>query len=63
MLERFVDVFPRECRWTCLGILAGLIAGVLLLFFGFLKTLFVILCAAVGFLAGRILDERPDRHY
>ena len=57
MLNRFLGDLA-EHKGKCLGVLIGLIAGILFLFFGFLKTLFIIFCMAVGFFIGKILDDR-----
>ncbi|NLK52680.1 MAG: DUF2273 domain-containing protein [Syntrophomonadaceae bacterium] len=41
-----------------LGVLAGLIFGILILVFGFWRSLFVALCAIFGYLIGRRFDDK-----
>jgi uncharacterized membrane protein len=60
MLEWLLQWFPRGYRWACLCTLIGVLAAMLFLHFGFLKTMFIVLCALIGFFAGKLLDERSD---
>lgn len=41
-----------------LGVLAGLNFGILILVFGFWRSLFVALCAIFGYLIGRRFDDK-----
>ena len=42
------------------GMAIGLIFGFLVLFMGFFKTLFVLICVGAGFLIGKRIDEKED---
>lgn len=38
----------------------GVLLGVFILCIGFFKTLFIFLCAGVGFIVGKRMDEKAD---
>jgi len=42
------------------GVALGFILGVLIICFGFFRTLFVMLCVAAGFVVGKRIDEKED---
>ena len=39
---------------------AGMAIGISVILFGVLKTLFVVICVALGYLVGKQLDDRVD---
>ncbi|MBP2642269.1 MAG: hypothetical protein H6Q67_156 [Firmicutes bacterium] len=43
-----------------LGVLTGLILGVLIICFGFFRTLFVLVCVIAGYVVGKRIDEKED---
>jgi uncharacterized membrane protein len=43
-----------------LGVSLGFILGVLIISFGFFRTLFVMLCVIAGFVVGKRIDEKED---
>lgn len=45
-------------RGKILGIASGLLLGCLILVFGFWRSIFVLLCIAVGYLIGNRYDEK-----
>lgn len=47
-------------RGKIIGAAAGMAVGISVIIFGFLKTLFVAICVALGYLAGKQLDDRVD---
>lgn len=47
-------------RFKILGGLIGLVFALLILRFGILWTLFILLCAGVGYWVGKRLDEDPE---
>lgn len=51
-MEGFLSKIPR--RW--IGALIGLIVALLLLFLGFWKVLFILLCIGLGYFIGQYFD-------
>ncbi len=47
-------------RGKILGTTAGLLLGLSVIFLGVLKTLFIVICVILGYLAGKQLDDRID---
>ncbi|MBP2649333.1 MAG: hypothetical protein H6Q74_158 [Firmicutes bacterium] len=43
-----------------IGGLTGLILGVLIICFGFFRTLFVLICVIAGYIVGKRIDEKED---
>lgn len=43
-----------------LGTVLGVLLGIFILCIGFFKTLFIFLCAGVGFVVGKRMDEKAD---
>lgn len=42
------------------GATAGLLIGILIITFGFFRTLFVLLCIVAGYIIGKKIDEKED---
>lgn len=42
------------------GVALGFILGVLIITFGFFRTLFVLLCVIAGYIVGARIDEKED---
>lgn len=42
------------------GVVIGLLVGVLIIVFGFFRTLFILLCAVIGYVIGKRIDEKED---
>lgn len=57
MWEKFIMHLLEYHRGKAIGILVGLVAGILMVVYGFWKTLLIILCVLVGYSIGRSLDE------
>jgi len=47
-------------RGKIIGAAAGMAIGISVILFGVLKTLFVVICVALGYLVGKQLDDRVD---
>jgi len=47
-------------KGAIIGCIIGLIIGIAFLVFGFLKVLFVVLCACAGYFLGRYVSEGND---
>lgn len=43
-----------------IGVTLGFILGVLIISFGFFRTLFITLCVIAGFVIGKRIDEKED---
>lgn len=57
MFEKFVTLILEEHRGKVIGISAGLLGAVLILTFGFWRSLFVIFCIVVGYIIGKRIDD------
>jgi len=55
-----VSSWVNEHPGQALGALFGFIIGLLILTFGLLKTFLVIVLSAIGFIIGKIFDEKID---
>jgi uncharacterized membrane protein len=43
-----------------LGVLFGFMFGILVITFGFFRTLFVVLCVIAGYVVGKRIDQKED---
>ena len=55
-----ISSWANEHPGQALGAVFGFIIGLLVLIFGILKTLLVIVLSAIGFIIGKIFDEKID---
>lgn len=55
----FEDIWQQHSG-KIIGISVGLLLGVLIISFGFFRTLFVMLCVVAGFVIGKRIDEKED---
>lgn len=58
-LERFLMILETH-KGKLIGIFLGLLLGIFILSFGFLKTFFVILCCFIGAVIGKSIDDRES---
>lgn len=42
------------------GVTVGLVLGLLIITFGFFRTLFILLCVIAGYVVGKRIDEKED---
>lgn len=47
-------------RGKIIGVLVGLSISLSVIFWGFLKTLFIVVCVVLGYLGGKQLDDQVD---
>lgn len=47
-------------RGKLVGTILGIIIGISILLFGFLKTLFIMICGLIGLFVGKRVDEKDD---
>lgn len=50
----------QKHKGKILGAILGLIIGIIILVFGFLKTLFIVFSAAVGYFVGKLFDNKMN---
>jgi len=50
----------EQHRGKAIGIIMGLLASILFINYGFWRTIFIIICIAVGFFIGKELDEKKN---
>lgn len=57
MWEKIFLFIIEEHRGKAIGILLGLVAGILVISYGFWRTLFIIFCIVLGYFIGKRLDD------
>jgi len=60
MWDKMISYILENHRGKAIGLILGLIAGILVISYGFWKTLFICLCIAAGFFIGKAIDEKVD---
>lgn len=60
MWENILRIIFEQHRGKAIGIVFGLIASILFINYGFWRTIFVIVCIALGFFVGKELDEKKN---
>jgi len=61
MMDKLAQVFQYlQTNKRIFGAVAGLVLGILYLFFGFWKTFVFLLFIGAGYLVGMMLDEKED---
>lgn len=57
MWERLLYFVLEQHRGKAIGIFLGLIASILIISYGFWKTIFIIVCIALGYFIGKEIDR------
>lgn len=57
MWDKLFAAIWQDHRGKAIGILLGLLASILFVTVGFWKTIFIILCLAVGYWIGKRIDD------
>ena len=60
MWEKFFQEILEQHRGKLAGVLVGLVGAVLILTFGFWRSLFVIFCIVVGYFIGKRIDDNQS---
>ena len=60
MWDKMLSYILENHRGKAAGLLMGLIAGILVINYGFWKTLFIVFCVAGGYAVGKAIDENTD---
>jgi uncharacterized membrane protein len=58
--ENLLRMIFEQHRGKAIGIIMGLLASILFINYGFWRTIFIIICIAVGFFIGKELDEKKN---
>lgn len=56
LYEVFLDLINRR-RGTAVGMISGLLAGLLIIVIGFWRAVFIAVCIAAGYFAGKRFDD------
>lgn len=57
MLDRLITLLWQEHRGKSVGVILGLTASILFVTMGFWRTIFIVICLAVGYWIGKRVDE------
>jgi len=60
MWENLFRIIFEEHRGKAIGIVLGLVASILFISYGFWRTIFIIVCIALGFFIGKEVDEKKN---
>lgn len=60
MNTKLLEEVWQQHSGKILGIILGLILGVFIITVGFFRTIFILLCAVVGYIVGKKIDEKED---
>ena len=60
MERKLFEEIWQQHSGKIIGISIGFTLGVLIISFGFFRTLFIILCVVAGFVIGKRIDEKED---
>lgn len=60
MLQEIIQSIWENSRWRVVGTAAGLLVGILFLWLGFFRTVFLLICVGFGFFIGKKLDKNED---
>jgi len=60
MWENLLRIIFEQHRGKAIGILLGLLASILFISYGFWRTIFIIVCIALGFFIGKEIDENKN---
>ncbi|MEN6461231.1 MAG: DUF2273 domain-containing protein [Syntrophomonas sp.] len=57
MWEKILVYIVQEHRGKAIGIFMGLVASILIITYGFWRSLFIIFCIVLGYFIGKRIDE------
>lgn len=60
MWENLFRIIFEQHRGKAIGIVLGLVASILFISYGFWRTIFIIVCIALGFFIGKEIDEKKN---
>ncbi len=60
MWDKMLTYILENHRGKAAGLLLGLLAGILVMNYGFWKTVFIAFCILAGYLIGKAIDDESD---
>ncbi|HMM21269.1 MAG TPA: DUF2273 domain-containing protein [Selenomonadales bacterium] len=60
MDRKLLEELWQQHSGKIVGVTAGLVLGILIITFGFFRTLFVLFCVIAGYVIGKRIDEKED---
>lgn len=60
MDTKFWEEIWQRHSGKIIGAFIGLVAGILIIVFGFFRTVFVLFCMTAGYVIGKRIDEKED---
>ncbi|EAX47915.1 hypothetical protein TcarDRAFT_1604 [Thermosinus carboxydivorans Nor1] len=60
MNQKLLQEIWQQHSGKILGVAIGFLLGVFIITFGFIRTLFVLLCVVGGYVVGKRIDEKED---
>ncbi len=60
MNSKLLEEIWQHHSGKILGMLFGFMFGILVITFGFFRTLFVVLCVSAGYVVGKRIDQKED---
>lgn len=60
MWDKLIEMIITEHRGKVIGIVLGLLAAIMIITYGFWKSLFIIFCIVVGYVIGKRIDEHKN---
>ena len=60
MWEDFWRIIFEQHRGKTIGVVLGLVASILFISYGFWRTVFIVICIALGFFIGKEIDEKKN---
>jgi uncharacterized membrane protein len=58
--ENLFRVIFEQHRGKAIGVILGLLASILFINYGFWRTIFIVVCIALGFFIGKEIDEKKN---
>lgn len=60
MNSKLLEEIWQNHSGKLLGVLLGFLFGILVITFGFFRTLFVVFCVIAGYVVGKRIDQKED---
>ena len=60
MNSKLLEEIWQNHSGKLLGVLLGFLFGILVITFGFFRTLFVVFCVVAGYVVGKRIDQKED---
>ncbi|MGE5398336.1 MAG: DUF2273 domain-containing protein [Chitinophagales bacterium] len=60
MWDKVFTYIMENHRGKAAGLILGLLAGILIISYGFWKAVFIVICVIAGFFFGKAIDDNTD---